>query len=156
MRLLVAAVGRQKHSVWDQAWRLYAGRLDGPPLGPLTLKEIDVRKKLPPADLRAQEGALLLAALPQRAMVVALDERGEAVDSAGFADRLGRWRDGGLADLAFLIGGADGLSDAVRARADWVIAFGRMTWPHMLARVMLAEQLYRARTILEGHPYHRV
>ena len=155
MRVLVAAVGRQRQSVWEHAWRLYAGRLDGPPLGPLTLKEIEVRKKLPPADLREQEGVLLLATLPQRAVVVALDQRGDAVDSVGFAHRLGRWRESGVADLAFLIGGADGLSVSARDRADWVVAFGGMTWPHMLARVMLAEQLYRARTILEGHPYHR-
>ena len=155
MRLVVVAVGRQRGSHWDPCWRIYADRLAGPPLGPLILKEVTLRKALPANEAREQEGALLLAALPQRCVVVALDERGEAVDSAAFAAHLGRWRDAGAADLAFLIGGADGLSDAARARADWVLGFGRMTWPHMLIRVMLAEQLYRARTILEGHPYHR-
>ncbi|NBC32014.1 MAG: 23S rRNA (pseudouridine(1915)-N(3))-methyltransferase RlmH [Alphaproteobacteria bacterium] len=155
MRLIVAAVGRQRRSVWDEAWGLYAGRLDGPPLGPLVLKEVDLRKKLAPAELREREGEALLSGLPPRAPLVALDARGENLDSDGFAARLARYRDAGTADLAFVIGGAEGLSDAIRERADRLLAFGQMTWPHMLVRVMLAEQLYRARTILEGHPYHR-
>ena len=156
MRLTVAAVGRLRQSVWEPGWRVYADRLSGPPLGPLTLKEVGLRKALPADQARDKEGALLLAALPTRSVAIALDETGDIVDSAEFAARLGRWLDTGIADLAFVIGGADGLSPAVRGRADWCIAFGRMTWPHMLTRVMLAEQLYRASTILQGHPYHRV
>ena len=155
MRLVVAAVGRQRRSHWEPLWQVYADRLAGPPLGPLTLKEVELRKALPTGQARDREGEMLLAALPTRAVVVALDEQGDATDSVGIASRIERWRDSGTADLAFLIGGADGLSDTAKARADWLLAFGRMTWPHMLVRVMLAEQLYRARTILEGHPYHR-
>lgn len=155
MRVTVAAIGRQRNSVWGEAWSLYARRLDGPPLGPLSLKEVELRKKVPPAALPEREGEALLAALPSGMPLIALDQRGESLDSLAFASRLGRRRDAGTPELAFVIGGAEGLSDAVRERADWLLAFGPMTWPHLLVRVMLAEQLYRARTILEGHPYHR-
>lgn len=86
---------------------------------------------------------------------ILLDERGQQLDSAGFADRIGRWRDDGVRELRFAIGAADGFDDAARAQADLLIAFGAMTWPHMLARAMLAEQLWRAASILANHPYHR-
>jgi 23S rRNA (pseudouridine1915-N3)-methyltransferase len=86
---------------------------------------------------------------------VLLDERGEVVSSTEFATRLGRWRDDGVREARFLIGAADGFGDAERKDADLLLSFGRATWPHMLARAMLAEQLYRATTILGGHPYHR-
>lgn len=87
--------------------------------------------------------------------VIALDERGKQLDSRGFAAALGGFADDGRRDVAILIGGADGLDDESRALADLTVSFGRLTWPHLLARVMLAEQLYRAHTILTGHPYHR-
>jgi 23S rRNA (pseudouridine1915-N3)-methyltransferase len=87
--------------------------------------------------------------------VVALDERGKSLDSSAFATLLGRWQDEGLGDLAFVIGGAEGLSPAVLERADLALSFGQMTWPHLLVRVLLAEQLFRAQCILDGHPYHR-
>ena len=86
---------------------------------------------------------------------ILLDERGQQLDSAAFADRIGRWRDDGVRELRFAIGAADGFDDAARAQADLLIAFGAMTWPHMLARAMLAEQLWRAASILANHPYHR-
>ena len=98
---------------------------------------------------------MLLAAVPADAAVVALDESGQALSSRALAARIGRWRDDGRGCIAFLVGGADGLDDAVCARADLVLSFGKATWPHMLARAMLAEQLYRAQQILAGHPYHR-
>ena len=103
----------------------------------------------------AREGELLLAAAAKGAALVALDERGRAETSEEFASRLGNWRDTGVADVAFLIGGANGLAPALRKNAVHLMAFGAMTWPHMLVRAMLAEQLYRAVTILSGHPYHR-
>lgn len=86
---------------------------------------------------------------------VLLDERGEVLSSTEFAGRLGRWRDDGVREARFLIGAADGFGEAERGAADLLLSFGRATWPHMLARAMLAEQLYRATTILAGHPYHR-
>ncbi|WP_093334115.1 23S rRNA (pseudouridine(1915)-N(3))-methyltransferase RlmH [Sphingomonas rubra] len=86
---------------------------------------------------------------------VLLDEKGEVLGSAAFAERLGRWRDDGVREARFLLGAADGFDDAARGEADLLLSFGRATWPHLLARAMLAEQLFRATSILAGHPYHR-
>ncbi|MCX7685228.1 MAG: 23S rRNA (pseudouridine(1915)-N(3))-methyltransferase RlmH [Acetobacteraceae bacterium] len=107
-----------------------------------------------PAEIRRREGAAILAALPERAFAVALDLGGEAPGSEGFARMLGRWRGLGRR-LAFLVGGAEGLDPAVLARADQRLSLGPMTWPHLLVRSLLAEQLFRAEAILSGHPYHR-
>ena len=101
------------------------------------------------------EAGLLRRAIPRGAAVCALDERGHMIDSPGFAALLARWRDAGRPAAAFVIGGADGLAPALVAEADSVLSFGPMVWPHMLARAMLAEQLYRAASILAGTPYHR-
>jgi 23S rRNA (pseudouridine1915-N3)-methyltransferase len=119
------------------------------------LKEIEIKKELAVDVRRAREGEALLAAMPQGSRIVALDERGRSETSEAFASRLGRWRDDGVRTVGFLIGGADGLDEAVRKKADLVMSFGAPTWPHMLVRAMLAEQIYRAQTILAGHPYHR-
>lgn len=151
MRLWLAAVGRARPGPARSLYEDYAGRITWP----LTLREVEVRKALPPAELTREEGRLLLAAVPEGALVVALDERGEVEDSDAFARRIGGWRDSGVGDIAFLIGGADGHDDQVRRRARRLMAFGPMTWPHMLVRALLAEQLYRAQQILAGHPYHR-
>ena len=88
-------------------------------------------------------------------ILVLLDEKGEQLGSLEFARKLEQWRDGGKREVRFMIGGADGFGDAERAEADLLIAFGRATWPHLLARAMLAEQLWRATSILANHPYHR-
>ncbi len=104
----------------------------------------------------AQEAAALLALVPEGARLVALDERGETMGSEAFAQRIGGWRDGGQRDVVFAIGGADGHGEVLRQRADHRLAFGAMTWPHQIVRLLLAEQVYRAMTILSGHPYHRV
>ncbi|MEZ0494877.1 23S rRNA (pseudouridine(1915)-N(3))-methyltransferase RlmH [Sphingomonas sp. IW22] len=96
-----------------------------------------------------------MPALEPGTRVVMLDEKGDQPGSMNFAERLGRWRDDGVREVRFLIGAADGFDDSARAQADWLIAFGRMTWPHLMARAMLAEQLWRATSILAGHPYHR-
>ena len=101
------------------------------------------------------EAQALARALPKTATVVTLDETGDQLSSRKFADRLEVWRDGGVQDLAFLIGGADGLAAEITAHASGSLAFGPQTWPHFLVRAMLAEQLYRAYTISTGHPYHR-
>jgi len=130
----------------------YAGRITLP----FELREIEEKKKLPPDALKKREGELLLAQIPDGAIVVALDEKGKSLTSVAFAEKLGRWRDDGIKDIVFVIGGADGLDGSVRNRADLVIGFGVQTWPHLLVRGMLAEQIYRAQSILAGHPYHRV
>ena len=119
------------------------------------MREVEIKRKVTGAELRRLEAEALLTALPNGATVAALDERGIGLTSAAFAARLGAWRDGGVSDLAFVVGGADGLDDSVRQRADLLLSFGVMTWPHMMVRAMLAEQLYRADRILAGHPYHR-
>ena len=151
MKLTIAAIGRAGRGPERDLYEHYAGRIRWP----LALREVEEKKKLPAAQLVEREGELLLAAVPARAMLVALDRRGQALDSAGFAQRLQRWRDDGTADIAFLIGGADGHGQALLDRASLVLTFGAMTWPHLLARAMLAEQIYRAQQLLAGHPYHR-
>ena len=117
--------------------------------------EIKERRRLPAALLKHREGELLLGALPARTPLVALDERGSAWSSRALADRIAAWRDRGVPELAFAIGGAEGLDAAVLGRAEAVLSLGSMTWPHLLVRGMLLEQLYRAQQILAGHPYHR-
>lgn len=155
MRVTICAVGRlrtgpEKALIGDYTARFgKTGRALG--LGPLTISEIDERK----GGGKAGEAALLEKALPSGARIIALDERGKLMTSPDFAATLARLRDDGCSDLAFLIGGADGLAPELRARADLSLSFGKMVWPHMLARVMLTEQLYRAATILAGSPYHR-
>jgi 23S rRNA (pseudouridine1915-N3)-methyltransferase len=122
---------------------------------PVSLVEVEEKRRLTGAELKQREAALILAALPADAGLVALDERGATWTSRQFADRLAGWRDGGAGVLAFAIGGADGLGQAVIERADAVLSLGQMTWPHLLARSLLLEQLYRTQQILAGHPYHR-
>lgn len=151
MRIVLIAVGRCRDPSINVLVADYARRCPWP----IDTVEVVAKPNIPPARLREEEGRLLLAALPPDAAAVALDERGREMDSIAFANLLGGWRDGGRRAVALLIGGADGLSDQVRSRADIVLALGRMTWPHMLVRAMLAEQVYRAGTILAGHPYHR-
>ena len=105
---------------------------------------------------KREEAAQLEKALAEGSLLVLLDERGKALDSEGFASLLGTFRDSGKRDLMVAIGGADGLDPSLHARADAVLNLGKMTWPHQLVRILIAEQLYRAVTILSGHPYHRV
>ncbi len=102
------------------------------------------------------EATLLLKSIPKGAVIVTLDERGKLLTSPEFSTQLGNWRDNGAPCVCFVIGGADGLTRELRAQADASISFGKMVWPHMLARAMLCEQLYRAVSILAGSPYHRV
>ncbi len=122
---------------------------------PITIIELEEKRRLPPAALKLREAELILAARPASARLVALDQKGATWPSRDFADRLASWRDSGAGALAFAIGGAEGLGPAVIEHADAVISLGMMTWPHLFVRSMLLEQLYRAQQILAGHPYHR-
>ncbi|MBZ0128520.1 MAG: 23S rRNA (pseudouridine(1915)-N(3))-methyltransferase RlmH [Rhodobacteraceae bacterium] len=155
MRVRICAVGRLRSGperllVDDYLKRFCkTGRAIG--LGPAEVLEVEDRK----GGGMAAEAALLDRALPDGAIMVALDERGRMMTSPEFADLLAGWRDAGRRDVAFVIGGADGIDPGLRNRADAAISFGAMVWPHMLVRVMLAEQLYRAAAILAGTPYHR-
>ncbi len=156
MRLHLCAVGRlragpERVLVDDYLARTdRTGRALG--LGPVTEHEVEDKR----GGGMAAEADLLARTLPAGAALVVLDERGKTLSSPELATQLAQWRDTGRQDAAFVIGGADGIGPGLRARADLAISFGRMVWPHMLVRVMLAEQLYRATTILSGSPYHRV
>jgi 23S rRNA (pseudouridine1915-N3)-methyltransferase len=151
MRISVIAVGRMKSGPEQTLTEHFRSRITWP----VDIREVEEKKKLPSAALRAREGELLLAACPAGATIIALDERGKQLTSRAFAQRLGNWRDEGLADLAFIIGGADGLAREALTRATQTLSLGSMTWPHMLVRGLLLEQIYRAQQILAGHPYHR-
>lgn len=159
LRLTLICVGKAKAGAErDLADRyLERARLAGRALGlAVDLKDIDESRARRPADRKADEAKALAAALSPETQVITLDETGRTLDSAAFAQLIGAARDGGLSSLALVIGGPDGLDQAFRQRAAHVIAFGAMTWPHQLVRIMAAEQVYRAVTILAGHPYHRV
>ena len=155
MRVHIIAVGRlrggpEQDLVDDYLTRFdRTGRALG--LGPARVVEVDDRKG---GGMSAQ-ATLLRKAVPNGAIVVILDERGRTESSPRFAERMARWRDDGSSDLALIIGGADGIDPALRDEADFALSFGKMVWPHMLVRVMLAEQLYRAASIVAGTPYHR-
>lgn len=151
MRVILAAVGRAHAGPIRDLVEEYRRRMR--PV--LEIREVEIRRRLDGAALKREEAALILAELPEGAALVALDERGEALDSEAFAALVGGFAETGRSALVFAIGGADGLDASVRERADRVVSFGRLTWPHMLVRAMLAEQLYRAQTIRAGHPYHR-
>lgn len=148
---MIAAIGRAGRGPERDLYDHYAGRIRWP----LALREIEEKRKLPASELMRREGELLLAAVPTDAVTVALDRRGRQLDSEAFARQLGRWRDQSVAEVAFLIGGADGHAKTLLEKASLVLSFGAMTWPHQLARAMLAEQIYRSQQILAGHPYHR-
>jgi len=155
VKITIAGVGRMKPGpekmlVNDYLDRAAAGGRKVA-VGPFKVIEIDERK----ARDHATQCAQLVQSVPAGAVAVVLDERGEALSSKNFAGMLAGLRDGGKAETVFLVGGAEGHDDAVRARADRMLSFGPMVWPHMLARVLLAEQLYRAVSILAGTPYHR-
>lgn len=156
MRVRICAVGRMKSGPERALVEDYTARFDRTGralgLGPLTITEVDDRK----GGGMAAEAALLDRAIPDGAVTCAMDERGREMSSPDFANMLAGWRDQGRAEVAFVIGGADGIDPALRARADAMLSFGPMVWPHMLVRAMLSEQLYRAASILAGAPYHRV
>jgi len=151
VRIVIAAVGRARKGWAADLYWDYANRLRPPPL----LREIEIKGRPASGADKTQEARKLLAAVPQGAKIIALDEQGDKVNSGSFAETLRGWRDSGVTDLAFLIGGADGLDEMVRQQANHILSFGLMTWPHLLVRGMLAEQLYRAQQINAGHPYHR-
>lgn len=150
MRLTLIAVGRAKRGPEQELFNSYRKRLNPG----LDLVEVEEKRPLSGAELKAREAELIAAKIPDGAFLIALDERGKPASSRKFAEKLGDLRDGGR-DIAFIIGGADGLDESLRARADMILGFGPQTWPHMLVRAMLAEQVYRGQSILAGHPYHR-
>ncbi len=121
----------------------------------VSVREFEDKKSGSPEERKKRESELLFSVVPTGAKIVVLDERGKMLSSENFAKQLGKWQDDSVSAVVFMIGGADGHTEETRKKADLILAFGEMTWPHMLARVMLSEQIYRAKTILDGHPYHR-
>lgn len=160
MHLIVIAIGRLKQGPERELAERYRERFDdiGRKQGfrGLAIHEIPESRARDAATRISEEASAISAAIPDKSVIVALDERGDNVDSAAFARHLGRWRDDSVANTIFVIGGADGLSPDLQRKAKLRIAFGSATWPHQMVRVMLLEQIYRAATILAGHPYHRV
>ena len=159
MRVVVIAIGRLKQGPERELAERYRERFDdmGRKLGfrGLEIHEIPESRARDAATRIAEEAAAISALILEKSVMVALDERGQSIDSTAFARHLGRWRDESVANTFFLIGGADGLSPDLRRKAKLSVAFGAATWPHQMVRVMLLEQIYRAATILAGHPYHR-
>jgi 23S rRNA (pseudouridine1915-N3)-methyltransferase len=158
MRIVVAAVGRLKRGPEQELAERYRERAvkSGRALGlrSLDVAEISESRARDAPRRMLEESVALANAIPQAATAVLLDPRGESLDSHAFAKRLRGWNDAGR-DVAFVIGGADGLAPALADQAEVQLAFGALTWPHQLIRIMLLEQIYRAVTILSGHPYHR-
>ena len=151
MNLTVIAVGRMKNGPERSLWDIYVKRLKWS----LSLFEVESKKSLGIAKIKKNEADLLLAKVPKAAVIVALDQNGLNVSSNDFAKEIGDWQDNGINNIAFIIGGPDGLDSVVRDKAQLSISLGHMTWPHMFARVMLIEQVYRAQCILSKHPYHK-
>ena len=158
MRIVVAAVGRMKRGPESEVAQRYRERAvkSGRGIGLRALDIVEIAEsRARDAQRRMLEESIALAnIIPERAAVVLLDPRGEGLDSGSFVKQLRGWNDGGR-DVAFVIGGPDGLAPTLSEAADLHLAFGALTWPHQLVRVMLLEQIYRAITIMSGHPYHR-
>jgi 23S rRNA (pseudouridine1915-N3)-methyltransferase len=159
MRLLVISIGRLKQGPERELAERYRERFQdvGRKLGfrGLEIHEIPESRARDAAGRIGEEALAISALIPEKSVLVALDECGRSIDSAAFARQLGKWRDESIANTIFMIGGADGLSPDLRRKATLSVAFGSATWPHQMVRVMLLEQIYRAATILAGHPYHR-
>jgi 23S rRNA (pseudouridine1915-N3)-methyltransferase len=158
MRIAIAAIGRMKAGPERELVARYLERATagGKALGltGFTVTELAESRASSPATRKGEEAKALAGTLPE-GIIVALDEGGRSIGSQAFAAQIARWRDGGRPAASFVIGGADGLDTGLVSQADLVLSFSPLTWPHQLVRIMLAEQLYRATTILAGHPYHR-
>ena len=159
MRLLIAAVGKLKHGPERELFAHYLDRAEAigrkTGLSPLSAIEVAEAKAATAQARMEAEAKTLLAKLPSSYKLICLDRGGDQLGSEEFAQALAKFRDGGARGLAFFIGGADGLGLAAQFKADRVVSLGSMTLPHGLARIVLAEQVYRAGTLLAGHPYHR-
>jgi 23S rRNA (pseudouridine1915-N3)-methyltransferase len=159
MRIVIAAVGRLKQGPERELAERYRKRAvaTGRGAGLVAFDMIEIRESRAddPARRTLEESIAIANVIPEGAVIVVLDERGENAGSIALAGRLRAWRSEGKPAVIFVMGGHDGLAPSLRARGDPILAFGAATWPHQLVRIMLLEQLYRATTILAGHPYHR-
>ncbi|MCK5518721.1 MAG: 23S rRNA (pseudouridine(1915)-N(3))-methyltransferase RlmH [Alphaproteobacteria bacterium] len=148
MKIRIIAIGRQKASPEKDICEEYLKRMKRA----ITIVEIDA----PKGSTSAQEAPLILKKLIKPSFIIALDERGKTLTSPDFSKKISLWQNQAPGnEITFLIGGADGFDNKIRKKADFLMSFGKQTWPHLLVRVMLLEQIYRAQQILAGHPYHR-
>jgi 23S rRNA (pseudouridine1915-N3)-methyltransferase len=159
MRLLLIGVGRLKagpeRELFDRYFKRLGDLARASGFSGADCHEIEEGRARRPEDRQAEEARVIVAALPKGGRLIALDERGTALSSVQWAGEIGKARDDGAPAYAVVIGGPDGLDPALRDKADRILSFGAVTWPHQLARVMATEQLYRSLSILAGHPYHR-
>jgi|TARA_B110000438_G_C15703581_1_gene602136 23S rRNA (pseudouridine1915-N3)-methyltransferase len=155
MRLIIATIGRwktgNKLAPEQILYERYASRIRSS----IELREIEEKKKYKANTLKKREGELLISQVPDGAVIVALDEEGIALSSMAFANKMANWSFDGKKCIVFMIGGPDGLDKIIKERASLVLSLGNLTWPHLLVRGMLAEQIYRTECILNRHPYHR-
>ena len=152
MKISIIAVGKIGHSPEQRLVDRYKKRIKVP----IQLIEVEEKRPIKGNERKIREGELLLDNLSRNAHVIILDELGHEFSSVEFSKKLSNFQDIGISDLVFIIGGPDGLSDNLKKRANISMSLGKMTWPHMMVRSMLVEQIYRAYSILQGHPYHKV
>ena len=159
MRLIIATIGKLKSGPEQALVERYVKRaasgLKNTGFGKFEILELPESRKPQTIQRQEDEGQRLLDKLPSSFQLVVFDERGKSLSSEGFADYLGSSAEGGASDLVMVIGGPDGVSTNLREKADLVVSFGKLTMPHQIVRALVAEQIYRATTILSGHPYHR-
>jgi len=152
MKINILSIGKfKKNSEYEKIFNEYKKRLSWR----VNLKELTLQKKSSGESLKKIEGEKLLQSTNSKAKIISLDERGKIITSIEFANLIKTYQVNGFSDIDFIIGGADGLSKEVRDKSDYILSFGKMVFPHLMIRVMLIEQLYRASTILSGHPYHK-
>ena len=152
MQIVISAIGKlKKKTPEDELIQDYLKKTKWS----VIIKEYEEKRALSVEQLKEAESSLLLESIPVGSKIIALDENGKTPSSREFATLIGKWIDEGVPAISFLIGGANGHAEKLKQKADYKLSFGRMTLPHMLARVVLAEQIYRAKTILDGHPYHK-
>ena len=151
MKISIIAVGKAGSSAEQDLIARYVKRLKWQ----LEVKEVEEKRPLEGRERQTSEGNKLMDAVPEGSFVVVLDEKGKTPTSEEFAKHIEAWQVRGFSHITFLLGGADGHSNAVKKRADYTLSLGKLTWPHMMARAMLVEQIYRTASILGGHPYHK-
>lgn len=151
MKITLITIGKIKKDPIKGLYEDYMKRLPWK----LQVIELEEKKQFVSPQRKEKEGELILQAIPEGAKVIALDEKGKDLTSPAFAKKIQDWQTHGTSHLVFIIGGADGLSQAVKDKADLMLCLGQMTWPHKMVRLLIIEQLYRAHTILTGHPYHK-
>ena len=151
MKFILSCIGKMKQGPQQDLLTLYKNRLKTP----LIVHEFEAKASMPTLKRQEAEAELLLTPFQDHGFIIALDERGKEFSSQDFADKIQDIKNQGYKTLGFIIGGADGLHPLLKERVDLFMCLGRLTWPHMLVRALLAEQLYRGESILAGHPYHR-